>query len=383
MSDAVAVELGALGFDRGGHLLVKRALAAHPQVRVCGSHPELAVHLGAWARAQGHALRGAVLTRGAADRWAGATRAGTAAPDGVAEHANPAWGFAARGALVECGTAPLPFALAERDAVWSDDAPRLYAQAAAAQWDPASIVWDDPGLDPEIEAAVVQVFTFLIENETAALLVPARFLGQLHPHFREVAQVLAIQVADEARHIEVFTRRAALRSPLLGTSTASGQASLATLLHEPDFALASFLLSVLGEGSFLSLLRFLAEHGDPLTRLVTRLAAQDEARHVAFGLSHLQHQLARDPSLRPRLVAAVEGRHNALQHTAGLNADVFDSLVILAAGSFAPEALARGWDAVARLVAEMEHGRSVRLQALGFEEAEARRLSGLHTRNFM
>ena len=62
----------------------------------------------------------------------------------------------------------------------------------------------------EVEAAVVQVMTYLIENENAALVVPARFLGQIHPHFREVMQLLAVQVADEARHIEVFTRRALL-----------------------------------------------------------------------------------------------------------------------------------------------------------------------------
>ena len=96
--------------------------------------------------------------------------------------------------------------------------------------------------------------TYLIENEQAALLVPARFLGRVHPHFREVVQLLAVQVADEARHVEVFTRRAALRGGALGVSTAGGQASLQTLLDEPDFALASFLLSVLGEGTFLTLL---------------------------------------------------------------------------------------------------------------------------------
>jgi len=53
--------------------------------------------------------------------------------------------------------------------------------------------------------------TYLIENETVALVIPAKFASQIHPHFREVIQLLAIQVADEARHIEVFTRRALLR----------------------------------------------------------------------------------------------------------------------------------------------------------------------------
>jgi Fe2+ transport system protein B len=94
--------------------------------------------------------------------------------------------------------------------VWTDRAGALYDQAAAAQWDPAALLeWDRPIThDPRVEAAVVQVMTFLIENEEAALVVPARFLGEVHPHFREIQQVLAVNVADEARHIEVFTRRA-------------------------------------------------------------------------------------------------------------------------------------------------------------------------------
>ena len=99
--------------------------------------------------------------------------------------------------------------------------------------------------------------TYLVENEQVALIVPARFLGRIHPHFREVLQVLAVQAADEARHIDVFARRAALRGGPLGVSGAGGRASLTTLLEEPDFALASFLLSVLGEGTFLNLLGFL------------------------------------------------------------------------------------------------------------------------------
>src|SRR4029453_4363476 len=120
------------------------------------------------------------------------------------------------------------------------------------------------------------------------LLVPARFLSRLHPHFREVMQLLAIQAADEARHIEGFTRRALLKRATLGLSTIGGQASLKTLLDEPDFALASFLLSVMGEGSFLILLGFLHVHApDACTAEIMLLAAQDESRHVAFGMAHL------------------------------------------------------------------------------------------------
>jgi hypothetical protein len=196
--------------------------------------------------------------------------------------------------------------------------------------------------------------------------------------------LLAVQVADEARHIEVFTRRAGLSGGDLGRSTAGGRASLQTLLDEPDFALASFLLSVLGEGSFLSLLWFLHAHApDPVTAEVARLAAQDEARHVAFGMSHLARHAALEPALLGRLAAAVERRHEALRHTAGLNEDVFDALVLLAAGAWDPEAIARGHAAVVDLQRDMDDGRRRRLRRLGFGAAEAEALSALHTRNFM
>jgi hypothetical protein len=66
--------------------------------------------------------------------------------------------------------------------------------------------------------------------------------------------VLAVQAADEARDVEVFTRRALLHGGEMGSSSAGGRASLGTLLAEPDFSLATFLLSVLGEGRNVALL---------------------------------------------------------------------------------------------------------------------------------
>ncbi|XRQ08694.1 hypothetical protein ACN3XK_71395 [Actinomadura welshii] len=395
------VDLGGLGFEEGAHLLVQRALRDLPpgaELGVTAGDEHLLLHLDAWCRQRGHRVRrpddaasgvAAWVVRGRADvdRWAGAERAGgSAAPAGIAAKPDPRWGLAARGALVEPGGPEVPFDLIERDLVWTDLAPALYAKAVAAQWKPdQAITWDagDP-LPAEVEEAVVQVMTYLVENEQAALVVPARLLARVHPHFREVQQLLAVQAADEARHVEVFTRRALLHGGDLGTSSVSGRESLTTLLTEPDFSLASFLLSVLGEGSFLNLLTFLDEHApDPVTRQVTRLARQDEARHVAFGVAHLQHQAAVDPGLRGRLRAAVERRHDALVDTAGLNQDVFDALITLAAGEWSAAAIRRGHEKVQRLRREMDEGRQHRLIRLGFPADEAAELSALHTRNFM
>lgn len=410
--DAVTVQLdlGNLGVDQGAALLLRHALAPlapGATLEVFGTAPELAVHLRAFARSEGHGFAiaeprarlatvrvpsggplVAQLTRGtaAAARWANAERTGEPGPDGAVDLPPATWGLAARGAAVEAGGPAFAFALADKRELWAEQIGDLYREAAAAQWDPGTAIpWRAERTHPGfVEDALVQVLTYLIENETAALLVPARFCAQVHPHFREVMQVLAIQAADEARHIEVFTRRALLARDRLGLSTTGGQRSLQTLVDEPDFAMASFLLSVLGEGSFLHLLGFLHVHApDACTAEIMRLAAQDESRHVAFGMAHLRRHASLDPTLLARMQTAIERRHDALRHTAGLNAEVFDALVLLAAGSMTPTAIAAGYAAVDGLVAQMDAGRQARLKRLGFDGDRARQLSALHTRNFM
>ena len=395
------LDLQSLGFDRGGALLVRRALRTLPEgnsLHVCGTDPDLLVHLRGWCRSDGHTFevsgsdsQSAVITRGLHDtqRWHDAERAGGADPfDPAAVVALPPqrWGLAARGALIEAGSPSFHFTLFDKVNVWSADAVRLYAQATAAQWDPATAIpWDaEFELPDEVEEAVVQIMTYLVENETAALIVPSRFIAQLHPHFREVMQLLAVQAADEARHMEVFTRRAVLKGRRLGVSTAGGQASLQTLVEEPNFAIASFLLSVLGEGTFLTLLAFLERFApDPVTAAVAQLAARDEARHVAFGMAHLREHIKADPQILGALATAVHRRHDVLLHTSGLNQEVFDALVLMAAGTWSPGDISTGYARVIRLIADMHAGRKSRLLRLGFAEEEADRLSSLHTRNFM
>ena len=224
------VDLGILGFAEGGHLLVKRALRSVAPGEAISvdrrSAGDLDVHLRAWCRAEGHrfdwhavagtargqavirARRGRGRTMGRCATRAGQRRRATRTRRRTSAALAGDWPRAAR--TVEAGTPEFDFQLVDKVEVWSDDAARIYAQAVAAQWDPeTAIPWNAPfELADEVEDAVVQVMTYLIENETAALIVPSRFIAQLHPHFREVMQVLAVQAADEARHIEVFTRRA-------------------------------------------------------------------------------------------------------------------------------------------------------------------------------
>lgn len=393
------IDLQALGFDAGAHLLVQHALLTLPvggEVQVRGDAAGWQAQLAGWCRDQGHGLRWehglAWVSRGGAraGRWRGAAQAGhsdaRAHPEAVAARAQPFWGLAARGARVEAGAPEFRFRLSDKQELWTDSAADLYAQATAAQWNAdTAIDWSDAPVPPDaVEDAIVQIMTYMVENENAALLVPARFLGQLHPHYRELQAALAIQIADEARHIDVFTRRIRRHGREPALSTAGGQASLKSLLDEPDFSVASFLLSVLGEGTFVHLLQFLqAEAPDPLTRQICRLAARDEARHVALGMSHLLYRLQQEPGFQHQLAQAVEQRFDALAGTSGLNEEVFDALILVAAGELTAPAIARGAGRVQQLMRDMADGRFTKLLRLGFERGQAERLASLHTRNFM
>ncbi|MEQ1876528.1 MAG: ferritin-like domain-containing protein, partial [Bdellovibrionia bacterium] len=281
------INIENVGFDSGAHVILNHSLKnikAGSELAVQGTAPEWQTQLSAWCRFEGHKVRFekdlAYVARGAAEegRWKDSVRTS------LSDEALPEWGLSARGAKVEAGSPRFQFRLNKKVDVWAENAADLYRQAVAGQWNPdEAIDWTRPKQHSDLlERSLVQVFTYLIENENAALVIPARFLGQVHPHFREVQALLAIQVADEARHIEVFTRRVHLYGHDAGTSTSGGQASLKSLLDQNDFSVAGFLLSVLGEGTFVNLLQFLSRHApDPVAREIAVLAARDESRHVA------------------------------------------------------------------------------------------------------
>lgn len=387
VADRLALE--DLSLHEGATVLLRRALellGAGEWLEVQACAPAISDTLAAWCRKEGHFFQ-----RGSGRDIYRIQRGNTASrffssPAAVAERAEPQWGLAPRGASIELGGPNFGFTLCEKRNVWGEELSNIYKQAVSNQWSAArDIPWAElPKLAPEMETAVCQLMTFLTENEFAALYVPARFIPRIHPHYREVVEVLSMQVVDEARHAEVFTRRAEAGGLGLGTTATSGQMSLQTLLEEPDFTTAAFLLCVMGEGTFLTLLRFLETHApDPVTKKIWLYAHRDEARHVAFGTAHLRYVLQREPEKRIALAAAVEKRSRMLASISGLSPYVHDALVILAGGGTQPSQIRHGAGLVTELQREMDRTRSERLQNLGFENEQASRLSSFHTKNFM
>jgi TusA-related sulfurtransferase len=288
-------------------------------------------------------------------------------------------------ALPEAGAPARRWALSDPDALWADDVGELVEQASAHQWDASrDVPWEAArSLGETTERAVSQVMTYLAQNEYAALYVPAGFLPHINPQLPEIVLWLGSHVHDEARHLEVFTKRS-LIGGYRSYALASTELSLQTLLDVHDFSAASLLLNVLGEGTFLDLLSFIERHApDAATATSARLAHRDEQRHVHFGISHIRGAVGRDPDLRVSLVAAAEERASKLTSLSGLSPILVEALTLMATPSMQPAELSETAAAVSRLMTTMERNRLRRLAAAGFDAATARHLSDLHTPNLM
>ena len=387
----IAVDGGDLALGNGLLALVRPAMVMLQEggvLALLSRNRDLDQDLPSWCRAERHEYLGVEAAPDGARRHLigrGKTPGLREMPEVMPERADPATGFAPRGVAVEVGGPVYPFDLLERDHVAPPEVSALYEQAIAAQWDASrDIPWESvKTYAPELDAAIRQIMTFLAENELSALYLPSKFISRIHPAYVETAMFLATQLNDEARHIDVFLKRARLAGGVAVSAVATSR-SLESLLRLRDFSEAAFLLSVLGEGTFLDLLSFIERYApDEATAELTRRARNDESRHVHFGLAHVRHALRHDASLYSRLEAAVRTRAASLAGIAGVPATVQDALTIYAAGGSDPAAVARGHEAFRELLDTMHGSRIKRLLHAGFTPEQAETISSLHTPNFM
>jgi TusA-related sulfurtransferase len=407
------LDAGTLELGGGLEILVAAALEGVPpggEIEVALASRAAALELPAWVRIAGHEVTGESVERGtggfvvrlrrgafggeelpprgetiaAAEGTLGMEAVREAVGDAPAD-VSPGAGLVPLGALAQPGGPTHEWRLNERDALWAEEISSLTESAAADQWDATTdIPWEAvDGLPDHVERAVAQVMTYIAQNEYAALYVPARFLPGVNPQYTEVLLWLSSHVHDEARHVEVFTKRA-LAGGARAHALASTELSLHTLLEERDFTGAALLLNVLGEGTFLDLLRFVEQNApDAATATAARLAHRDERRHVHFGISHVRSRIESDPETRLALIAAAEARAAKLTSLSGLNPLLTESLTVMSAPSLQPAEIAEAADEVRKLLLRMDENRRRRLRAAGFDAATARHLSELHTPNLM
>lgn len=217
----------------------------------------------------------------------------------VPEYGSAHGSMAPRGSFVPPETPSLGmYDLNEKATVWSDNAAMLYDEAVTRQWNSVTDVpWHKlQKLPDDIEKAVCQMCTNLTEVEFVAGDMPAKWLCHINHDFHEVKLFLATQIMDEARHMDVFRKRALANGGGLLMASPGNEALLAAILQAPNYTTASALMHIFGEGFVLTLFRtgeFLAP--TEVEKTIFRLCMQDEARHVAYGVKHLQYFVARHP----------------------------------------------------------------------------------------
>jgi hypothetical protein len=195
------------------------------------------------------------------------------------------------GAIGELGAPAFRWTPNERDALWDDDVAELTEQASAGHLDASRDVPREAarGLPDFIERAVSQEMTCIAQNEDAALYVPAAFIAHVSSRYHGLLIWLARHVQDEARHIEAFTKRSLIGGHA-GCAVASTELSLHTLLcsRSLTFSGAALLQNVLGDVTFLDLLRFVERHAPDAA---TCAAAPGRRVHAERGPARLRRPI--------------------------------------------------------------------------------------------
>ncbi len=256
----------------------------------------------------------------------------------VPEHGSAHGSMAPRGSFVPAETPALDmYTLNEMSEVWSENAAALYDEAVVRQWNSITdIPWDKlEKLPDDIEKAVCQMCTGFTEVEFVAGDMPAKWLCRINHDFHEVKLFLATQIMDEARHLDVFRKRALANGGGLLTASPGQEELLAAILQAPDYTTASALMHVFGEGFVLTLFRqgeFLAP--TEVEKTIFRLCMQDEARHVAYGVKHLQFFLERHPEREREIHKILDVGEEAIFHLT-LEPQTSEPRAILAGGGLA------------------------------------------------
>jgi len=200
--------------------------------------------------------------------------------------------------------------------IWLRNGSELYEEAVARQWSSATdIPWHTiKPLPDEIERAECQLATFITEVEFVAGDVPGKWISQTTPDYYEPRMYLISQVMDEARHLDVFRKRALANGGGLMRRTGNIQGVVGGNIDSSrDFTEMSARLHISGEGSVLTLFRMgeLMAYNDA-EKHIYRLCAQDESRHVAFGVMHLQYLGAIDTDRREEIQSYLDEAERAL-----------------------------------------------------------------------
>ncbi|MBF6599260.1 MAG: ferritin-like domain-containing protein [Dehalococcoidia bacterium] len=235
-----------------------------------------------------------------------------------------------RGAAARAGVPRTGYRIRDAASVWSANATMLYEEAVQRQWSSATdIPWGQIApLADDVERAMCQLCTFLTEVEFIAGDTPAQWLPKISNDHFETKLFLATQIMDEARHLDVFRKRALVNGG--GLLRSSPSTNLRTIINARDFTEMSSIMHVQAEGFVQSMFRMgeLVANNDVEKRMF-RMCAQDESRHLGFGVMHLKYVLETEPERREEIHAYFDTAERTEPGHGTFGQTVAEALIIL------------------------------------------------------
>jgi hypothetical protein len=291
--------------------------------------------------------------------------------------------FAPRGAEIPAGVPDLQAEVNRKSEVWAYNIEGYYEEAMSRQWNATTDVpWEELRkyeLPEEIGKAYSQLLTFLTEVEMIATDVPAKWMGRLNADFFEVKNFIATQAMDEARHAEVFRKRALTTGWGLMRASKANECNLKFLRDADSFAEASLTLHLQAEGMVLTMFRF-SELISPteVDKKMFRLVMQDEARHVGYGMQHLKWVLDHFPEKREIIHRHLDEAENFV-FGGGYATEVLEPFIILSGKGMKKENIEQGLKITAQFNLKQVDEYFERLDKCGLPERRERSKLALAT----
>lgn len=207
-----------------------------------------------------------------------------------------------RGAVPILGVEGMGYSVYEKQELWADNAGDLYEEAIQRRWRPATdIAWDtlEP-LPDDLERSICQICTHFSEKAQLEADVLAGWEPELSYGYHEVKLYLATVIFEGARHAEVFRKRALSNGGGLGLQSTGW--SFRSVTDARNFTEMIMVQMVLQDGFTLTQYEFCEKYAPTAAeKLLYRLAMQDKARHVAYGIAHLKYVLLHRQERRQEL----------------------------------------------------------------------------------
>ena len=302
--------------------------------------------------------------------------------DEIPEFVRDRYSMAARGSELWGKLPDLGYTLNRKSDVWADNVAELYEESKSRRWAPAvDLDWTalpNAATTPELEAAMAQLCTTLEEIALVAMEMPSRWIFSINQEFLELKSLLCAQMIDEARHVEVYRKRALAGGQGLKRASANIEQALKELLFAETFPDGAFAMNVM----LATLVAKVLEHAAATARLpldtrLFRLCLQDTGRTLAYGMGQARYLFAHQSHRCAQLDDYLDRTEHCLFGIAGAT-ELVEPLIVLSGGGTSREQIATGCRRVGTLMRNVVEAYLERCDALGL--VERRRKSRLAAR---